>query len=114
MNRDDVRMVERGDGPRLTFEAVAPFGIDVRVRDHLERHETTEPRIARLVDSPMPPRPRVETISYGPSRAPSENGIARPGRIIGLSEELSIADCRLRIVDGADELSMALHPGLLR
>ena len=45
MNRDDVRMVERGYGSSLALETLAPFGIDAgrRVRQHLERDEPVEP-----------------------------------------------------------------------
>ena len=51
MNRDDVRMVERGDGPSLALETVAAFGIEYRrVWQDFECDEPVEPRVPRFVD----------------------------------------------------------------
>ena len=55
MNRDDVRMIEGGDGPSLALETLAAFGIELRgVRQHLERDEAVEPRVPRFVDLAHP------------------------------------------------------------
>ena len=47
----DVRMVQRGDGPRLALEARARIGIAGDVtRQDLDRDRAIEPRIAGFVD----------------------------------------------------------------
>jgi hypothetical protein len=43
MNRDDMRMVERGDSPSLALEAVVAFGIECRrVWQHFDRDRPVE------------------------------------------------------------------------
>ena len=50
IERDDVRVVEAGDGARLVFESRQAFGVRGHVgRQHLERDVTTEAAIARPV-----------------------------------------------------------------
>src|SRR2546426_7359951 len=56
----DVRMVERGQRPRLTEEALARLRIAVELRrEHLERHVTFEARIAREIDDAHASTPQL-------------------------------------------------------
>ncbi len=49
--RGDVRMVERGEQPRLALEAGAPLGVGrERLGQQLQRHLAPEPRVAGAVD----------------------------------------------------------------
>ncbi len=51
----DVRMVERGDGPRFALEPLTPIGIGRKgFGQHLERHHAIEARVAGLVDLAHP------------------------------------------------------------
>ena len=51
----DVRMVERGDGPRFALEPLAPIRVGrVRLRQHLDRHHAIEARVAGPVHLPHP------------------------------------------------------------
>ena len=51
MNRDDVGMVECGEGPGLTHETIAPFRVPCRCFwQHLERDEPVEASVPRFVD----------------------------------------------------------------
>ncbi len=48
---DDVRVVERRDGPRLALKAAEPLGVGGQLRrQHLERHLAPELRVLLLVD----------------------------------------------------------------
>src|SRR5262245_20727198 len=50
MNRDNVRVVERGDCPRLALESGEPFGVTRQVRrQHLERHIAPEFRVVGAI-----------------------------------------------------------------
>ena len=70
----DVRMVQRGDGPRLAFETRAQIGIAGDVtRQDLDRDGAIEARVAGLVDLAHPACAKRARISYGPSRAPGES-----------------------------------------
>ena len=81
MERADVRMIQRGDGARLTLEALASLGIvgDLRRQD-LDRHVPTEPGVAGAVDLAHPARaePRVDLIR---ANLPAlERRLVRPSR----------------------------------
>jgi hypothetical protein len=58
MNRADVRMTQRRNGPRLVFEALA----ETAAR-RLDGDVAPEPDVAGLYTSPMPPAPIAATIS---------------------------------------------------
>ena len=83
MNRDDVRMVERGDGPGLALEALAAFGIECRrVRQHLERDEPVEPRVPRFVDlAHTPAAERGDDLVRPETHACGERHSRRSGRL---------------------------------
>jgi hypothetical protein len=52
-----MRVIERGYGARLAFEALGEF-----LAQDLDRHDTVKPRISSLVNLAMPPapiRPRI-------------------------------------------------------
>jgi hypothetical protein len=55
VHRDDVRVVQRGEGPRLVTQPIAFTG-DARPepREELEGHFATELRVARAVDDAHP------------------------------------------------------------
>lgn len=51
VNREDVGVVERRDGPRFLLEAPKPNSVDSEPgRQHLERHLAPQSRVARAVD----------------------------------------------------------------
>jgi len=51
MNGQDVRMIERSNRPRLVLETTQTVRITCKLgRKHLDRHITSEPRVAGAVD----------------------------------------------------------------
>jgi hypothetical protein len=71
VQRADVRMVERGDRFRFTFEALAEIRADDLDGDCPVETRTRDARYT----SPMPPSPTLATISYGPRRLPAVRDI---------------------------------------
>jgi hypothetical protein len=59
VERDDVRVVERGDRPRLALEAGEAVGAGREVGgQHLDRDLAAQAGVARAVDLALPPEPR--------------------------------------------------------
>src|SRR6202162_6677033 len=57
IDRDDVGVIERGSGARLLFETREPVAIRSEcLRQQLDRHLATEPRVARFPDLSHPAR----------------------------------------------------------
>ena len=51
VNRDNVRMVQPGQGARLALEPLGELGITLLIRrQDLQRDQPVQPRLARLVD----------------------------------------------------------------
>ena len=51
MDRDDVRMIERGRGARLALEALAAIGIERKLaREHFERDVPLQPGVVGEID----------------------------------------------------------------
>jgi len=56
VNGKNVRVVQRGCGPRFLSEATQALGVSAeRGRQHFDRHVAPETRIACFVDFPHPP-----------------------------------------------------------
>ena len=67
----DVGMVQRGECLGFPVETCEAFGVrGDRLGQHLDRHIA----IQICVSGAMPPAPRGERISYGPSLAPRVRG----------------------------------------
>ena len=76
MNGDDVRVVQGRDGERFARESLAAIGIGRGdFRQNFQGDLALEPKIAGAVDSPIPPAPSSEAISYDPNRVPGESGM---------------------------------------
>ena len=55
VDRQDVRVRQRRDGPSLPLETRRRIGIRAqRIRQHLDRHVAAQPRVARTVDLAHP------------------------------------------------------------
>ena len=84
----DVRMIEGRERLRFAREPGQAIGIAGEgVRKDLQRDVAIQLRVVARYTSPMPPAPRAESISYGPSRVPGVRancrglyGRERPGR----------------------------------
>ena len=80
----DIGMVQRGEDFRFTLKAREPIGVvRERLGQDLDRDVAAQPRIARPIDSPMPPRPIGSISSKTPRRVPGVRGkclIIRAGR----------------------------------
>ncbi len=74
VERADVRMVERGDRPRLALEALrAACGSAASSGGSTLIATVRSSRVSRArYTSPIPPAPSAPTISYGPRRVPGE------------------------------------------
>jgi hypothetical protein len=77
MDRDDVRMRERGDGAGLALKAIAERAVDVPgCVENLERNEAVELLVVRSVDFAHSAVPRAPSMTYAPTRLPGGRGIA--------------------------------------
>ncbi len=66
VDRQDVRLVERGSGPRLALEALAEVRVvGVLARDQLERDDAAEREVGGAVDDAhaAPPRDFLDSVS---------------------------------------------------
>ena len=86
----DVRMIQARDDLGFLFEALLAHGITRKLfRQDFEGNGALQPRIPCTITSPIPPAPRGETISYGPSLWPGARDISDV--IIALEESLNPA-----------------------
>ena len=79
-----MKMVHRRDGPSLTIKTLTEMAVTC-----LDGDQPIEARVAAFQTSPMPPAPRADKISYGPSRVPGVRAI----EVVGIIEDrLILAD----------------------
>ncbi len=94
VERDDVRVIERGDRLRLTQEPPPPDRIvSVPRGQNLDRHLTLQARVARAVDVAHAPGAEGDRISYGPRRVPAARVIGPP--VMMVQRSLPAAESRV-------------------
>ena len=72
INLRNVRMIQRREKARLSFESRQPLGVDgERRRQNLDRDLAAQPRIARSIHLAHPAGADGGEDLYGPSRAPA-------------------------------------------
>ena len=99
VDREDVRVRERGDRLRLALEARERLAVrDEALGQDLDRDVALEPRVPRPVDLAHAARaPIGERISYGPRRVPEVSAKAPAGYNAALGEEESSSvECQTR------------------
>ena len=78
VDRDDVRVVERGNGARFALEAGEPSGSRANGGgQHFDRDVAAQPRVARAVDLAHAAGAERSQDLYGPRRVPADRGMGR-------------------------------------
>ena len=73
MDRRNVGVIQRGQHFGFPLEPGQTIGVGGEgLGENLDRDVALQPGVARSVDSPIPPAPMAEWISYGPRRTPAD------------------------------------------